>query len=36
MLDLKLAAFRKMLQMSLDFRDDGGFYTVNVELTKPK
>ena len=23
-------------QMSLDFRGDGGSYTVNVELTKPK
>jgi len=34
-LDLKLAAFRKH-HMSLDFRGDGGSYTVNFELTTPK
>lgn len=36
MLDLKLAAFRTKHHMSLDFRGDGGSYTVNFELTKPK
>jgi hypothetical protein len=36
MMDLKLAAFRKKHQMSLDFRGDGGSYTVSFELTKPE